>query len=268
MTSSLNLSLNLDTLQPVQAKALGLMFSTLAEHRPNYRETHRSEPIDITPRASIVVPEPPPEDGPEPVDIEGQVLDVQPEAPEQPAPLDVQPEVPAQPEAPAPSKRGRPRKKQDPEPPPAPGPEPDDFLTKLAALPEDFRNLLAQLNDTLDAAGKPADERKKIQEQWISLGVGQIEELKRTIEANKGVLARRSEAAASAPAASAPAASAPITPKAPTIDEMRAALQTYSEKNGLDASFDLLSKFGAGRVSDMVNVSNAEQIEFMRLAQA
>lgn len=49
-----------------------------------------------------------------------------------------------------------------------------------------------------------------------------------------------------------------------TIDQLRAALQTFTAKNGIEAGMPLLAKYNARRISEMVEQSEADKAAFIK----
>lgn len=53
-----------------------------------------------------------------------------------------------------------------------------------------------------------------------------------------------------------------------TIDDLRAALQVFTAKNGIEAGKALLEKHGAGRISEMVEQPEEDKVAFIKECQA
>ena len=69
-----------------------------------------------------------------------------------------------------------------------------------------------------------------------------------------------------APAVEEQAPAEPATESAQpiTIDQLRAALQTFTAKNGIEAGMPLLAKYNARRISEMVEQSEADKAAFIK----
>lgn len=52
-----------------------------------------------------------------------------------------------------------------------------------------------------------------------------------------------------------------------TIDDLRAALQVFTAKNGIEAGMPLLAKYNARRISEMVEQSEADKAAFIKECQ-
>lgn len=63
------------------------------------------------------------------------------------------------------------------------------------------------------------------------------------------------------------ASTAPDTSAPPTLDEIREALQVYSEKHGMKAAIGLVGEFGCARASEIQGIDVAEQLHFIKLAK-
>ena len=74
-----------------------------------------------------------------------------------------------------------------------------------------------------------------------------------------------SAAAPEAETAVGPEAEGPVA-KAPTADELRAALMTYTKAHDVNSGLELLKDFGCQRISEMADKPVSDQVEFIRLA--
>lgn len=72
-----------------------------------------------------------------------------------------------------------------------------------------------------------------------------------------------------APAVEEQAPAAPAQEAAPiTIDDLRAALQVFTAKNGIEAGMPLLAKYNARRISEMAEQSEEAKAAFIKECQA
>ena len=85
--------------------------------------------------------------------------------------------------------------------------------------------------------------------------------------------ARAAEAPAPAPAptptptpAPAPGPTSIIELPVPTLDKLRSALQSYTERKGMPAGIELLKDFDCARVSELITMPVEQQCEFLTLA--
>lgn len=113
----------------------------------------------------------------------------------------------------------------------------------LDETPADF----AHVGDTLPSEVEPADPTPLV-----------------TTPAKKRGRPRKEAAATAEPEPTEPKASTPAQPvAAPSVDELRAALQGYTEKHGMQNGIDLLKEFGAARISELVALGTVTQVAFM-----
>lgn len=168
----------------------------------------------------------------------------------------------AQPEKP---RRGRPRKESAIEQ--APSEQTAEDQQAQPAHTAEFTRALAEYNDAMDVAGVPADKRKAAVDIWTAKPESELPALKDALAATLKIVEDRKAALTAAPAPE-PEKAAPSTGAAPTLDDLRNALQTYTEKHDMKAGIELLKDFGVQRVSEIQNLDVEAQREFVKLATA
>ena len=144
-------------------------------------------------------------------------------------------------------KRGRPRKSA---PEAAPEPEPEKPSPEMEA----FTHQLAIFNDQMDRGGLSTEKRREAIKVWEAKGPSAIDELKEAIARNDSFLQKKEAAHVEAQK---------IGQKAVTLEEVQAALKTYTEKHDLDAAVKLLDEHGCARASDVVALPLEGQAKFM-----
>jgi len=120
---------------------------------------------------------------------------------------------------------------------------------------------------TGDPAGRPTGSTSSEREIAVE-GSGTSSTATAVTEQKRGRGRPRKETAqeSTAPAVEeqAPAEPAQESAQPITIDQLRAALQTFTAKNGIEAGMPLLAKYNARRISEMVEQSEADKAAFIK----
>lgn len=120
--------------------------------------------------------------------------------------------------------------------------------------------------------GDPAGETPDASGESAADGVGSASAAPAVTEQKRGRGRPRKETAqeSTAPAVEeqAPAESATESAQPITIDDLRAALQVFTAKNGIEAGMPLLAKYNARRISEMVEQPEEAKAAFIKECQA
>ena len=116
----------------------------------------------------------------------------------------------------------------------------------------------AEAAPTANEAAAPA-----VTEQKRGRGRPRKEQLAGTASEGAGDAALPEGASAKPSEEQAPAEPATESARPITIDQLRAALQTFTAKNGIEAGMPLLAKYNARRISEMVEQSEADKNAFI-----